>query len=142
MLPESGFWIAPNWPQIEKITMTSKFADITSPSDFFDTVFFLLSNLVIVSSFMSISSLVLELYQFSFIRDWPEIWKSEIPPSEFFSISKDWGELEIPNLVWMLLNEMLLKAAKFQCYSFYRFWVINPNKAGLFEGSFFWQGSI
>ena len=33
---------------------------------------------------------------------------------------------------------MLLNAAKCQGYSFYRFWVINPNKAGLFEGSFFW----
>ena len=49
----------------------------------------------------------------SFIRDWPEIWKSEIPPSGFCPISGDWGgELAIPNVVrmsllkcyWMLLN--------------------------------------
>ena len=61
---------------------------------------------------MSISSLVLELWQFSFIRDWPEIRKSEIPPSEFCPISGDWGELWIPNLAqmslikcyWMLQN--------------------------------------
>ena len=44
---------------------------------------FLLSSLVTGRSFMSISSLVLELWQFSFIRDWPEIRKSEIPPSDF-----------------------------------------------------------
>ena len=57
-------------------------------------------------------SLVLELWQFSFMRDWPEIRKSEIPPSEFCPISGDWGELWIPNLAqmslikcyWMLQN--------------------------------------
>ena len=39
----------------------------------------------------------------SFKRDWPEIWKSEIPPSEFCRISGDWGELLILNLAWMCL---------------------------------------
>ena len=54
----------------------------------------------------------MELWQFAFIRDWPEIRKSEIPSSEFCPISKDWGELEITNLArmsllkcyWMLQN--------------------------------------
>ena len=75
-------------------------------------VLFLLSSLVIGPSLMSISSLVLELWQFPFIRDWPEIQKSEIPPSEFCPISEDWGEFWIPNLAptflikcyWMLQN--------------------------------------
>ena len=40
-----------------------------------------------------------------FIRDWPEIGKSEIPPSVFCSISGDLGELWIPNLAWMSLIE-------------------------------------
>ena len=79
---------------------------------FYDVVLFLLLRLVTGPSFMSISSLVLELWQFSFIRDWPEIRKSEIPPSEFCPISGDWGELGIPNLArmslikcyWMLQN--------------------------------------
>ena len=65
---------------------------------------------------MSISSLVLELWQFPFIRVWPEIWKSEIPPSEFFPISGDLGKLGIPNLArtslikcyWMLQNARVL----------------------------------
>ena len=65
----------------------------------------LLSSLVTGPSFMSISSLVLELWQFSFIRDWPEIRKSEIPPSEFCPISGDWGKLWIPNLARMSLIE-------------------------------------
>ena len=38
-----------------------------------------------------------------FIRDWPEIWKSEIPQSEFCPISRDWGKLGIANLARMFL---------------------------------------
>ena len=112
LCPESGLRTAPNWPKIRKMTMTSQFSDMTSTSNFFDVVLFLLSSLVAGPSFMSISSLVLELWQFSFIRDWPEIQKSEIPPSEFCPISGDWGKLWIPNLArmslikcyWMLQN--------------------------------------
>ena len=55
---------------------------------------FPLSSLVTGPSFMSVSSLVLELWQFSFIRDWPEIRKSEIFLSEFCPISRDWYELQ------------------------------------------------
>ena len=69
----------------------------------FPDVLFLLSSLVIGPNFMSISPLVLELSQFSFIRDWPEIRKSKISPSEFYPISGDWGKLGIPNFVLMLL---------------------------------------
>ena len=83
--------------------MKSQFADTTSSPNFFDIVLFLLLSLVTGPSFMSISSLVLELWQFSLIRDWPEIRKSEIPISEFYPISEDWNELEIPNLAQMSL---------------------------------------
>ena len=31
------------------------------------------------------------------IRNWAEIWKSKIPPSEFWPISEDWDDLQIPN---------------------------------------------
>ena len=70
---------------------------------FFDVVLFLLSSVVGVSSFMSISLLVLELWQFSFTKDWPEIRKSAIPPSRFCPLSENWGELGIPNLARMFL---------------------------------------
>ena len=53
----------------KKITMTSQFFEITSSSNFFEVVFFHLSSLVTGPRFISISSLVLELWQFSFIRD-------------------------------------------------------------------------
>ena len=70
---------------------------------FFDVAAFLLSNIVTGPSFMSISWLVLELWQFLFIKDRPEIRKSKIPPSEFCPISGDWNELGISNLAWMSL---------------------------------------
>ena len=100
--------------------MTSKFSDMKSSSSFFGLVLFLLSSFVTGSSFgtgssfMSISSLVLELWQFPFpfMMDWPEIRKLEIPPSEFCPLSGDRVELEILHLArtsiikcyWMLQN--------------------------------------
>ena len=74
-----------------------------SLSIFFDIAVFFLSILVTGPSFMWISLLVLELWQISFIRDWPEIWKSEIPLSDFCLISGDWSKLGIPNLARMSL---------------------------------------
>ena len=99
--------------------MTSQFADIASSSKFFDVVLFLLSSLVTGPSFMSISSLVQELWQFLFIRDWPEIRKSEIPPSEFCPISEEWSKLEIPNLTQRSLMKCywMLKIARFTAFT-------------------------
>ena len=54
-----------------------------------------------------------------FIRDWPEIRKSEIPASEFCLICGDWGELGIQNLAQTSL-------IKCQGYSFYCFWFPTP----------------
>ena len=59
MHPEFGFQIAPNWPQIGKMTMTPQLADIALSSNLFDTFLFFLSNFWF--SFILISSLVLEL---------------------------------------------------------------------------------
>ena len=64
----------------------------------FDVVLFLLSILYTGPSFMSISSLVLELSQFSFIRDRLETRKSETPQSEFCPTSGDRDKLWMPNL--------------------------------------------
>ena len=104
LCPESGIRTAPNWSKIRKMTMTSQFSHMTPSSIFFDVALFFLSSLVTGSSFISKSSLVLELCQFSFTRDWPEIQKSEIPPSEFFPISGDIEKL-LPNLAKMSLIE-------------------------------------
>ena len=83
---------------------------MSSLSNFFDIVLFLLSSLVPGPGFMSISPI--SRIRFSFTRDWPEIRKSGIPLSEFCPIFGDWCELGILNLAlmslikcyWTLLN--------------------------------------
>ena len=102
---------------------------IRSP-DFFDVVLFLLSSLVTGPNFMSISSLVLELWQFYFIRDWPEIRKSERPTSGFCPISGDGSESWIANLAQMFLREYYWMLQHVRGYSFYRFWVIKGKPTG------------
>ena len=82
--------------------MASPFANMTSSSNFFDIVVFLLSSLVTGPSFMSIS-LVPELRQLLFMKDWTEVPISEIPSSGFCPISGHWGELWMPNLTRMSL---------------------------------------
>ena len=102
-----------------------------SSSKFFDVALFLSSSLVIGASFISLLSLVLDLSEFSFMRNWPEIRKSEIPQSEFCPISGDWNQLQIPNLArmclvrcyWMLQNSKM-------GYSFDHFWVIKGKPTG------------
>ena len=134
LCPESGLRIAPNWPKIRKMTMTSQFSDMTSSSNFFDVVLFLLSSLVTGPSFMSISSLVLELWQFSFIRDWPEIRKLEIPPSEFCTISGDWSEKGIPNLAWMFLMKCYWMSQNARVTAFVASELLRENQQGEREG--------
>ena len=130
LCPESGLRTAPNWPKIRRMTMTSQFSDMTSASNIFDVVLFLLSSLVTGPSFMSISSLVLELWQFSFIRDWPEIRKSEIPPSEFCPISGDWDKFWIPNLARMFLIECYWMLQNSRVTAFTVFELLRENHGG------------
>ena len=97
------------------MTMTSKFSDMTSLLISFGIVLFHLSGLVAGLSFISISSPVLGLWQFSFTKEWPEIRKPEIFPFKCCPISRDWEELGNPNLprmfvitcYWMLQNARL-----------------------------------
>ena len=113
------------------MAMTSQYSDITSSSIFFDVVLFLLSSLVTGPSFMSISSLVLELWQFSFIRDWPEIRKSEIPPSEICPISGDWGEPRITNLARMFLMKCYWMLQNARVTAFTVSELLRENQQGL-----------
>ena len=102
--------------------MTSQFSDMGLLSNFFDVVLFFLSILVTGLSFMPTSSLVLELWQFSFIRDCPEIRKLEMAPSEFCPISGDWRKLGITNLArislikfnWKLRNSRVTVLTVFE----------------------------
>ena len=103
MRPVCTFKIAPNWLYIGRMTVTYNLPTRRHPKVFFDVAVFLLSGLVTGPRFMAISLLGMELWQFSFITDWPKIWKSEIPLSEFCPISGDRGELGIPNFGRMFL---------------------------------------
>ena len=95
MCPESGFRIAPDWPLIGKMTSMLQFSDITSFSCF-----------VTGPRFMSMSLLVLQLWQFSFMKDWPEIQKPEKTSSEFRPTSGDRDELGIPNFAQISLMKV------------------------------------
>ena len=98
--------------------------------NFLDVVLFLLSILVTGPSFMSISSLVVELWQFSFIADWRGIRKLEIPRSEFCLISRDWGELWIPNFAKMSLTESYWMLQNFRVTAFTVFELLRENQLG------------
>ena len=110
-----GIWpldcpkLAINWKNNNDVTICCNYAIVKL---FFNVSVFLLSILVTDPKFMSISLLVLVLWQFLFIRDWPEIQKFEIPSSEFYPKSQVCGELGTLNLTrispmksyWMLQN--------------------------------------
>ena len=87
--------------------------------NFFYVAVLLLSRLVIRPCFISTSWLALELWQFLFVKDWPEIQKSEKPLSAFCPISGDCCELEISSLA-----RMSLKKVTEYCKMRYLFWVI------------------
>ena len=73
---------------------------------------------------MSISLLVMELWEFSFIRDWPEIGISEIPSCEFWQISGHWGELGMPSFTGMSVIKCYWMLQNTRVTAFYHFWVI------------------
>ena len=85
MLFSISLWVI-NW---------KNYTDVIIYPHFFRIVLFLLSSLVTCPIFMSISLLILELWQYSFERGWLEISKLEIAPSEFSQIFGDWRELGI-----------------------------------------------
>ena len=103
MRPKYGFRIAANWRQIRRKTMTSQFSNMMLSSTFLTLIVFPLSSFVTGPRFMSISWLVLELWQFSFLKNWPKIQKSDILPSLVRPMYGDWVKLDIPNLARMSL---------------------------------------
>ena len=59
--------------KLEKWQCPHNFFDLTSSAIFFDIVLFLLLILVTGPSLMPMSSLILELWQFTYVRHWPKI---------------------------------------------------------------------
>ena len=102
--------------------MTSHFANITSssssPSFFFRCYFVFLVKFTYWLKFHVNIITGSGVMTFYFIRDWPEIRKLEIPPSEFCPISGDWGGLRIQNLA---------RTTLIKCY-----WILKNNKITAF----------
>ena len=97
---------------------------------FFDVVLFLLS-LVTGPNFMSISSLVLKLWQISFIYKGLNK-NTEIGNTPVWILPNIWrlGWVKNTKLGTNASNTMLLKVAKCHGYSFYCFWVIKGKPTG------------
>ena len=113
------------------MTLASLFVDTTSSSIFFDVVLILLWSLVIDSNFMLVSLLVLELWQFSLIRDWLEI--PEIANTPIWVLPNIWRLRRVRDTKFgtNVSNGMLLNAGKCQDYSLYCYWVISGKPAGV-----------
>ena len=113
------------------MTTRSQFANAMSLSIFFDVVLFLLLSLVTGPNFMSISSLVLKLWQISFIYKGLNK-NTEIGNTPVWILPNIWrlGWVKNTKLGTNASNTMLLKVAKCQGYSFYCFWVIKGKPTG------------
>ena len=133
LCPESGHRTAPNWPKIRKMTMTSQFPDMTSKSFFLRCFVFLVKfsylskfhvNIITGSGIMTI------FFYKEFTRN-PENRKC---PRLSFAQYLETGANMDTELCTNVSNRMLLNAAKFQVYSFYRFWVIKKKPNGMEGG--------
>ena len=125
MFPEFNFRMAGiNWKKYNTVTIC--WHDLIM--NFVNLAVVFISSLVSGPGLLWISSLVLELWQFLLIKDWPEIRQLKITLSVFFAISENWGTLGIPNLALLsnkkITNKKLLNAAKCQGYSLYHFGII------------------
>ena len=107
---------------------------------FFDVVLFVLSGLVTGPSFMSISSLVLELWQFYFIGI---DQKSENRNTSTWVLSNIWrlGLVRVPNLVRMSIIKFYWMLQNASC-SFCRFWVIKGKPIVCVSGSRGGRGNL
>ena len=136
-MPWEGFVL--RWGEgdggIGKMAMISRFSHVASSSIFFWRCFVSLVNFSYWSKFHANIITVLELWQFLFIRDRPEIWKLEIPPSEFCPISEDWSELGIPNLARMFLECCKMSGLQLLLLTFYFYRGVKllppPSRLGL-----------
>ena len=130
MRPESGIWIAINWPKIGKMTMTSKFVDITSSCHFLT---FFLNFFCQFSCWFKFhvniiaGSGVTTIFFYKGLTRNPEIRNTAV-----WVLPNIWrlGQVRDNKFGMNASNKMLLNAAKCQSYSFYCFWVIKWKPVG------------
>ena len=130
MRPESSFWMAVNSPYIGKKTMTSQFISMTPSPNNFDVDLFLLSSLVAGLSFMSVSWLVLQLWQFLFYKSLTRNPKMGNTPVWVLPNILRLGKVRDTKFGTNVSNKTLLYIAKCQCYRFYCFEVIKEKTTG------------
>ena len=113
------------------MAITSQSFDMTSMSIFY-VVLLLLSSLGTGPNFMSISSVLLELWQ-SFYKRLTKHLK--IGNTSVWVLSNIWrlGQVRNTKFGTNVSNKMLLNAAKCRSYRFYRFWVIKEKPTGLLK---------
>ena len=126
LYPESGLRIAPNWPKIRKMTMTSQFSDMTSTSNFFVS----LVNFSYWSKFhvnIITGSGIMTIFFHKGLTRNPEIRNTSV-----WVLPNIWrlGEVMDTKCGTNVSNRMLLNPAKCHGYSFYHFWVINGKPTG------------
>ena len=80
---------------------------------------------------MLILLVVLELRKILFIRNRPEIWKLEIPPSKFFPISEDWGKVTDTKFSTDVSNTVLTEWCKMPGFRLSLFLIINGKATGV-----------
>ena len=114
---ESGFWTAPNWPKIRKMTMMSQFSDMTS-SLIFWSYFVSLVKFSYCSKFhvnIITGSGIMTIFFYKGLSRNPEIGNTSVWVLR--NIWR-WGKLWIPNLARMSLIE---------CY-----WMLQNSKVTAF----------
>ena len=123
MRPGSGFPIAPTWPQIGKIAMTSSIF-------FFWRWFVFLVDFSYWSKFhvniIAGSGVMTNSFYKGLTRN-PEIGNI---PSEFCPISGGWGELGIPNLPQTSLIKYYWKLQNARVTAFIVFQLLRENQHG------------
>ena len=125
LCPESSLWIAPNWPKIRKMTMTSQFPGMTSSCGLVSLVKFSYWSKFHVN--FIIGSGITTIFFYKGLTRYPEIGNTPV-----WVLPNIWRLGQVINTKFgtNISNRMLLNTEKFQGYSFYRFWVIKGKQTG------------
>ena len=130
LCPESGLRNAPNRSKIKKMTMTLQFCDMTSTLIFFWRFFVSLIRFSYWSKFhfnINTVSGIMTIFFYKGLTRNPEIGNTSV-----WVLPNIWRLVRVMDTKFgtNVSNRMLLNAAKFQGYSFYRFWVFKGKPTG------------
>ena len=123
---EFSFWIAPNWPKIEKIAMTSEFSGMTSSSTFL-TLFCFFSYWFKFHINITTGSGIMTISFYKGLTKNLKIWNNHV-----WVLSNIWSLGQVRNTRFNknVSNKMLLNARKCQGCSLCRFLFIKRKPTG------------